>query len=118
MLSTMRSSNSRSVFSAATSPATRRYRPSVNFMMLALCTAVTLRRPSVRAWSKANCTMRRVAVIEIGLIERPESARIVRPVRRAMVSMASAVAASPSSSSMPAYRSSVFSRMSTRSTSS
>ena len=36
-------------FSSATSRATWRNSPSVNFMMLALCTAVTLRRPLARA---------------------------------------------------------------------
>ena len=35
-----------------------RKRPSVSFMMLALCTAVTLRRLSRRAYSKANRAMR------------------------------------------------------------
>ena len=49
MLSTMRSSNSMSVFCAATWRATKRNRPSVCFMMFALCTAVTLCRPFFRA---------------------------------------------------------------------
>ena len=49
MLSAIRSSNSMSGFSAATSRATRSQRPSVNFMMFALCTAVILRRPILRA---------------------------------------------------------------------
>jgi len=49
MLSTMRSSNSMSGFSAATSRATCSQRPSLNFMMFALCTAVILLRPFRRA---------------------------------------------------------------------
>ena len=49
MLSTMRSSNSMSGFSAATARAVRSQSPSVNFMMFALWTAVTLRRPFRRA---------------------------------------------------------------------
>ena len=49
MLSTIRSSNSMSEFSAATSRATCSQSPSLNFMMFALCTAVTLRRPILRA---------------------------------------------------------------------
>ena len=49
MLSTIRSSKAMSGFSAATSRATRRKRPSENFMMLALCTAVTFLRPFLRA---------------------------------------------------------------------
>ena len=53
---------------SATSCATCRKRPSVNFMMLALCTAVTLRRPLARAYSKANLTMRRLAATEMDLI--------------------------------------------------
>ena len=48
-LSTIRSSNSTSEFSSATSRATRRNSPSENFMMFALCTAVTFRRPLRRA---------------------------------------------------------------------
>ena len=60
MLSTMRSSNSMSGYPSATSPQTRRKSPSVHFMMLALCTAVTLRRPCLRAYSKAKRAMRSV----------------------------------------------------------
>ena len=49
MLSTIRSSNSMSGFSSATSRATRSQSPSENFMMFALWTAVTFRRPFRRA---------------------------------------------------------------------
>ena len=45
----------------------------MNFMMLALWTAVTFLRPFSAAYSKANRTTRVVPVIEIGLIEMPES---------------------------------------------
>ena len=44
MLSTIRSSNSMSGYSLATSVATASQRPSVYFMMLALWTAVTFLR--------------------------------------------------------------------------
>ncbi len=54
----MRSSNSMSGYSFATSCAVRRNRPSENFMMLALCAAVTLRRPFSRAYSNAALTIR------------------------------------------------------------
>jgi len=48
--STMRSSNAASsARPAATSRAARKNKPSVCFMMFALCTAVTLRRPCLRA---------------------------------------------------------------------
>ena len=49
MLSTIRSSNSMSEFSSATSRATCSQSPSLNFMMFALWTAVILRRPFLRA---------------------------------------------------------------------
>jgi hypothetical protein len=57
-------------------------------------------------------------VIEIGLIEMPESSRIFfswMPLRNSMTLAASGV---PCSNSMPAYRSSWFSRTTTRSMSS
>ena len=41
--------------------------------MFALWTAVTFLRPCLRAYSKADLTIRSVPVIEIGLIEIPES---------------------------------------------
>ncbi len=117
MLSTIRSSNSipLSAYSSATRRATCRNKPSENFMMLALCTAVTLCRSLARAWSKANRTMRSVAKTEMGLIEIPESGRMRAPVRSATKSISSAVPGRPCSNSMPAYRSSVFSRTTTRS---
>ena len=52
--SIMRSSNAtRPSYSAATSRATRRNRPSEYFMMLALWAAVTFRRPCASAYSNA-----------------------------------------------------------------
>ena len=54
----------------------------MHFMMLALCTAVTLRRPCVRAYSKAKRTMRSLP-------------------RRVMILMLSA-ASGPTMCSMPA----------------
>ena len=56
-------------YSFATSAPTRKNRPSVYFMMLALATALTFLRPFWRAYSKAVLMMRREPVIEIGLIE-------------------------------------------------
>ena len=52
--STMRSSNWMSGYCAATLRAHSRNRPSLSFMMLALCTAVTFLRPRRRACSNAN----------------------------------------------------------------
>ena len=48
-------------------------------MMLALCAAVTLRRPFSRAYSKAARTIRSEPNTEIGLIEMPECSRICEP---------------------------------------
>ena len=99
MLSTMRSSNSiRPSYSAATVRQLSRKSPSDSFMMLALWTAVTLWRPLATAYSKANRAIRSDA-------------------SRVMILMLSA-ASRPTMCSMPAYRSSVFSRTMTRSTSS
>ena len=67
-------------------------------MMLALCTAVTLRRPFATAYSKAYRAI------------RSDAARV-------MILMLSA-ASLPTMCSIPAYRSSVFSRTMIRSTSS
>ncbi len=54
MLSTIRSSNAtRPSYSAATCWQLSRKRPSESFMMLALWTAVTLRRPLRTAYSNA-----------------------------------------------------------------
>ena len=61
---------------------------------------------------------RRVPVTEIGFMETPESSRIVldwMPLRNSITLAASGV---PCSNSMPAYRSSWFSRTTTRSMSS
>ena len=79
MLSTIRSSNSMSGYSLATSRLTSRNRPSVYLRMLALWTDVTFLRPCFRAYSKAYLTIRRVPVIEIALIVMPESGRTVLP---------------------------------------
>ena len=49
MLSAILSSKAMSGFSAATARATRSQRPSVNFMMFALWTAVIFWRPIFRA---------------------------------------------------------------------
>ena len=48
-------------------------------MMLALCTALTLRRPFSSAYLKANSTMRLLPLIEIGVIEMAESGLMVAP---------------------------------------
>src|SRR5579884_2228280 len=104
MLSTMRS------LSAATSRATRSQSPSENFMMFALCTAVIWRRPLRLAQSNANSKIRRVPVTEIGLIEMPASRQRSRPPFDSIQPSSSSASCVPSSYSMPAYRSSVFSR--------
>src|SRR5665811_684063 len=98
ILSTMRSSNSMSEYSAATPRATSRNSPSDNLRMFALWTAVTFLRPSFRAYSKAKRQISELAL-------------------RVMILMDSA-ASSPTLCSTPEYRSSVFSRTTTKSTSS
>ena len=84
--------------------------------MFALWTLVTFLRPYLRAYSKAYFTMRSEPVIEIGLIEMPESGRIVLPLSFLISAISSAVSGLPCSNSQPRYRSSVFSRTMTRST--
>ena len=74
MLSTMRSSNSISGNSLLTSSATRSQSPSVCFMMLALCTAVTLWRPFSIAHLKAKRNTRCVPKMVMGLMLMPASA--------------------------------------------
>ena len=69
--------------------------------MFALWTAVTFLRPCLRAYSKAYLTIRVVPVIEIGLIEIPESGRIVLPLSRLMSAISSAVSGLPFSNSQP-----------------
>ena len=69
--------------------------------MFALWTAVTFLRPCLRAYSKAYLTIRLVPVIEIALIESPESGRIVLPLSRLMSAMSSAVSGLPFSNSQP-----------------
>ncbi len=101
--STMRSSNSiRSAYSAATLRATSRKTPSEHFMIFALCTAVTLRRPFATAYSKAARTMRSDPVIDMGLMEMPESGRMVPAPFSATHAMSSAASELPSANSMPA----------------
>ena len=87
-------------------------------MMLALCTAVTFLRPCLSAYSKAYSTMRRVPVTEMGLMEMPESGRMEPAPLSSTNSMSRRASSLPSSNSMPAERSSEFSRTMTRSTSS
>src|SRR4029450_8380333 len=79
-LSMIRSSNVTSGYARATSRAASRNSPSENFMMLALCPAVTFRRPFALAYSNANRAILRLAVSLIALIDRPESSRTRLPV--------------------------------------
>src|SRR5919204_2491189 len=102
-------------WAAATERTVSTNRPSENFMMLALCPAVTFRRPSARARSNANRAIRSEAPTEIVLTDRPESSRIHCPVRSATNAISSFVSGSPCSSSIPVYKSSVFSRITRRS---
>ncbi len=71
-------------------------------MMLALCTAVTFRRPSRRAYSKAKRTIRVDLITEIGLIEIPESSRMRVPVISAINSIIRFASVVPCSNSTPA----------------
>ncbi len=69
--------------------------------MFALWTAVTFFRPCLRAYSKAYLTIRSEPVIEIGLIEIPESARIFFLLSFSMSAISSAVSGLPCSNSQP-----------------
>ena len=91
--------------------------PSENRMMFALWPRVTFRRPCARTYSSANRTIRRAPVTEIGLTVNPESSRSSRPESRRSSSRSSSASGVPFSNSIPWYRSSVFSRITTRSTS-
>ena len=103
MLSTMRSSNSMSGYSLATSRATSQEQAVGVLHDVALWTAVTFLRPFSRAYSKANLTIRSVPVTQIGLIEMPESGRIFLPFESLLMSaISSAVSGLPCSNSMPA----------------
>ncbi len=85
-------------------------------MMFALCAATTFRRPCATAYSKAWRTIRSEPNALIGLIEIPASSRTTEP-SSASVARSCALASLPRSNSMPAYRSSVFSRTMTTSVS-
>ncbi len=67
--------------------------------MFALWTLVTFFRLCLRAYSKAYLTIRSVPVTEIGLIEIPESGRIVLPLSFLMSAISSAVSGLPFSNS-------------------
>src|SRR5678815_1012876 len=86
-------------------------------MMFALCPSVTLRRPCAPTNSSANRTIRRAPVTEIGFTVNPESSRSSRPESRRSTSRSSRASGVPFANSMPWYRSSVFSRITTMSTS-
>ena len=83
-------------------------------MMFALWPSVTFRRPCARTYSSANRTIRRAPVTEIGLTVNPESSRSSRPESRRSSSRSSSASGVPFSNSIPWYRSSVFSRITTR----
>ncbi len=88
------------------------------FMMFAFVMHETRRRPLARAYSNAKRMIRSEPSGLSGLIEMPELAGICfgwRAFRKSITARASSV---PDSNSIPAYRSSVFSRTTTRSTSS
>ena len=69
--------------------------------MLALWTAVTFFLLLARAYSKANLTMRRLAVSEMTFRLMPESSLTLFPVASLTSSRSLAVSAFPSSNSMP-----------------
>ena len=111
----IRSSNATSGYARATSRAASRNSPSENFMMLALCPAVTFRRPFALACSNANRAILRLAVSLMALIDRPESSRTRLPVVRSMKAISSAVCGAPCSNSIPVYEPSESSRTTTTS---
>ena len=85
-------------------------------MMLALWPTVMARRPFRRAKSKANRTIRRVPETLIGLTVTPASSRMSNPASWRSTERSRPSPSLPISNSIPAYRSSVFSLMTTRST--
>ena len=87
-------------------------------MMLALWEAVTRARPCSLAHVNANRTIRSEAGAEISLTEMPLSGRTVRPFVAAMNEISASTSGVSCSSSRPVYIPSVFSRTTTRSTSS
>ncbi len=89
--------------------------PSVNFMMLALWTAVTFLRPRAMAYSKAKRTIRSLAASEIGLSDSAVSSRRGYVVIGFSCARSCLASGEPLANSIPAYRSSVFSRTTTRS---
>src|SRR6266540_2899088 len=107
---------STSLFSAASSRKIRRNSPSENSMMFALWPSVMDARPCDRANSNAKRTIRRAPVTEMGFTVTPASFRISWP-NSSSFRRSSSVSGAPRSNSIPAYRSSVFSLMTTRSTS-
>ena len=84
-------------------------------MMLALCPAVTFRRPFALAYSNANRAILVLAVSLIALIDSPDSSRMRLPVVRSMNAISSVVCGAPCSNSIPVYEPSVSSRMTTTS---
>ena len=88
----------------------------MNFMMFAFVTHETRLRPCSRAYSKPKRAIRSEASGEIGLIEIPELAAIWRGCIVFSVEITVRAASVPASYSIPAYRSSVFSRTITTST--
>ena len=70
--------------------------------MLALCAAVTLRRPLASAYSKAASTIRSEPKTEIGLIEIPECSRISPAPSEPMNSRTYSASSESTSNSIPA----------------
>ena len=91
-----------SLYCSATARAVDRNKPSENFMMLLLWTAVTFLRPFLRAYSNAARTMRSVPNTEMGLMLMPESGRILTPESSLMCSISLRAFSLPFSNSMPA----------------
>jgi len=88
----------------------------VNFMMFALVTHDTRLRPCVRAYSKAKRMIRSEPARLIGFTEMPEPGAICFAWSAFSSPITRSACGVPASYSIPAYRSSVFSRTSTRST--
>ena len=85
-------------------------------MMPALCPRVIRERRFAFAYSKANRTILRVPATEIGFTVTPASGSISSPARARSSSRSASACGDPAANSIPWYRSSVFSRITTRST--
>ena len=116
-LSTIASSKAiLSLYFEAISLAIFRNRPSVYFIMFALCTAVTFLRLFFIAYLKEKSIILREANSEIGLIEIPESSLTFLGLNLFIKDINFFALLLFFSNSTPAYKSSLFSRIMIKST--